>query len=100
MFELAAISAFAIYFIHACTWPGMIFSFVDKSLGQLPAYLRKPLYDCPTCMTVWWSPVIIALYICNGGTAVQSNFEFGACVFCAAGINAVLSRLIKKKCKC
>lgn len=58
MLEPAFIVAFIVYFIRATLWKGMIFYYIKKKLSFLPSYIRKPLYECPVCMTPWWGTVI------------------------------------------
>lgn len=90
-----------VFFIHACTWPGMVFSFVRYSLDGLPAILRKPLYDCPTCMTVWWGPTIIATGVYLQVFPVETNpFVWLFSIVTAAGINAMVTAMSGDKSPC
>jgi hypothetical protein len=46
---------------HIVQEDGMILHPLAKLLGQLPAFLHKPLFTCPVCMvSVWGIPA--ALY--------------------------------------
>lgn len=106
MITVSIIIVLVVWFIHVCTWPGMVFSIVGKSLAKLPYYLRKPLYDCPTCMTVWWGPSIIAIFILAGNSAIANNWQMLLTILIAGGINAMIMLLqsylgeSKKKCNC
>ncbi len=49
--------------IHICVvWPGMIFNWAEKYLQVLPHYLRKPLYECTTCMCSIWTLAFWCIY--------------------------------------
>jgi hypothetical protein len=37
---------------------GMIFERVGKALEPLPSWIKKPLYDCPICNSVWVAVVM------------------------------------------
>lgn len=96
------IVAVIVYFIHACTWEKMIFGFVRKALKKMPDWLKKPLFDCPTCMTIWWGPSILGLAIVKMNIYITGP-ECVAILFFAAGLNAMIGSLgeaINKKCDC
>ena len=61
MLEAALIIAFIVYFLKATTWKGMIFYELAEKLEHWPEFIRKPLYECPVCMTPWWGIVIYFL---------------------------------------
>ena len=93
MLTAAFIIAFMVYFIKSTTWKGMIFYPIAQKLHDaLPEKLRKPLFECPICMTPWWG---IVIYIIGHYTDLP---EFGELtfqrviftVFTAAGINTIL----------
>ena len=90
MIEIALITALIVLFLHVCTWEGMIFSFVDKSLKHLPEYLKKPLYSCPICATIWWGPSIIACSILGKIWPVVNVWQLAIIISAAAAINTVL----------
>ncbi len=89
MLTAAFIIAFIVYFIKATTWRGMIFHNVSERLKWLPKKLRKPLFECPICMTPWWG---VALYLIGHYAGLQEFAELSFrrllfTVFVAAGIN-------------
>lgn len=103
MIQTAIIIAFVVRFIHECTREGMIFGFVSFWLYDLPKKLKKPLYDCPTCMCPWWGSLIIWVSYMFGYCQVENAFEFVMVLFMAGGINAVIlsmSSAVKEKCNC
>lgn len=79
-----------VIFLHECTRPGMIFSFVASSLDHLPSYLRKPLYDCPICMIPWWGPSILALGIIGKLWYINNVLSFFIVIGLASGVNIFL----------
>lgn len=96
MIEKSFILALIVLFLHACTWKGMIFSFVAENLKDLPDFIKKPLYDCPICMTLWWGALIN--WIGNISNIWQSHnpVELGFILFAAAGINTVLIYIVEQ----
>lgn len=94
MIEIAFITAMIVYFFHACTWEGMIFAVVDKALKNQPDYLRKPLYDCPICMSVWWGPVIISIGILARAWVITNLWQLILTVFLSAAINIFFAYII------
>jgi len=60
-FSLAA--ALAIVCIHILiTWEGMILHWSEKYLARLPFWLRKPLYECATCMASVWGGILYLIW--------------------------------------
>ncbi|MBD0332117.1 MAG: hypothetical protein ICV66_05635 [Chitinophagaceae bacterium] len=92
MLTTACIIAFIVYFIKATTWKGMIFHEITNKLEFLPEFVRKPLYECPICMTPWWGVVIylIGHYVNlpEFGELTVQRVVFTVLV--AAGINTVV----------
>ena len=91
MVETAFIIAFIVYFIKATTWKGMIFYELTEKLERWPEFVRKPLYECPVCMTPWWG---IAIYFTGhyAGLPEFADISFQRLfftVFTAAGINTI-----------
>lgn len=89
MLNDAFIIAFIVYFIKATTWKGMIFHGITKTRAWLPEKIRKPLFECPVCMTPWWG-VIIYLIGHYAGLVEFTELSFRRViftVFAAAGIN-------------
>jgi hypothetical protein len=89
MIELSILIAFAVLFLNATTWEGMIFEDVANWLDtKLPEWVSKPLYGCPICASFWYGSVAYLFY--NG-------YDKGLIivVFAAAGINAFIINLNK-----
>ena len=93
MLATAFITAFIVYFIKATTWKGMIFYEISLKLrGALPEKLRKPLFECPICMTPWWGILIYlaGYYLDIPEFAPLTLQRVIFTVFTAAGINTIL----------
>jgi len=91
MVETAFIIAFIVYFIKATTWKGMIFHELSEKLESWPEAVRKPLYECPICMTPWWG-LIIYLIGHYSGLQEFDELSFPRVVFTilvASGINTI-----------
>ena len=91
MLSTAFIIAFIVYFIKATTWQGMIFHELTNKLETWPELIRKPLYECPVCMTPWWGLVI---YLTGHYTGLPEFAELSIqrilfTVLVAAGINTI-----------
>ncbi|WMJ72947.1 hypothetical protein RCC89_07195 [Cytophagaceae bacterium ABcell3] len=92
MLEQAFAIAFIVYFIKATTWRGMIFHPIILKLRTLPSYIKKPVYECPICMTPWWGALIYFLAHITG----LPEFEILTVerliftVFISSGINTVV----------
>jgi hypothetical protein len=104
MIEMSIIIALVVFFLHECTREGMILEFIYYALYDLPSFLKKPLFDCPTCMCMWWGPSIIGVCILAGFTEITNNWAMLVSMFMAGGINAIVLGLInkqeKRKCNC
>jgi hypothetical protein len=94
-------------FLHACTWDGMILEVVHAVLQDLPVFLKKPLYDCPICMTIWWGPTIAGIGVVGNLWVIANTWQLFLYVVTAAGLNVILSMLVnylrgnvKRKCNC
>jgi hypothetical protein len=97
MLETAFIIAFIVYFIKATTWKGMIFHSLTEKLEGLPEFIRKPLFECPVCMTPWWG---IIIYLTGHYAGLPEFFTISIqrlifTVFVAAGINTIFLILNK-----
>ena len=91
MIETAFIIAFIVYFIKATTWKGMIFYTLSEKLESWPETIKKPLYECPICMTPWWG---IIIYLVGHYVGMPEFSELTIqillfTVFTAAGINTI-----------
>lgn len=91
MLEKAFIIAFIVYFIKATTWKGMIFYNLTQKIEHWPEFVRKPLYECPICMTPWWGIVIylVGHYINLPEFSELTIQRLLFTVFVAAGINTI-----------
>lgn len=87
MIELSILIAFAVLFLNATTWEGMIFEdWANKSDENIPEWLSKPLYGCPICMSFWYGTLFYILF-------KGFEIEMVLVVFAAAGINAFIVNL-------
>jgi hypothetical protein len=94
--EAAFTISFIIIFINATTWKGMIFNKLTKKLKNLPVFIRKPLIECPICMTPWWGTLIFLIgYFTISEFGSYSIFHWFFIVFAASGITTMLSFLGK-----
>lgn len=94
MIQLILIVALTVLFLHVCTWEGMIFGFIHSGLKQLPDYIKKPIYDCPICMSVWWGSIILYIGTITDAWYQPKLFEWILIVFSAGGINTVLIYIV------
>lgn len=70
----------------------IFYPIAQKLRNALPEKLRKPLYECPICMTPWWG-VLIYLIGHYAGLSEFEELRFWRViftVFTAAGINTIL----------
>jgi len=85
---------FTVLFLHVTTWEGMIFEIVRTTLDDLPGNIKKPLYDCPICMTPWWGAVIILVGEYTHNIPCYGFFFEALILFAAAGLNTLLIYII------
>jgi hypothetical protein len=87
----AFIIAFIVYFIKASTWRGMILYGIKERLCDLPEFIKKPLFDCPVCMTPWWGTAIYVAGHFGGIVEFEklSVIRLLFTVFVASGINTI-----------
>lgn len=97
MYEHAIVIVLVVQFFHACTWEKMVFGFVRKALEDLPWYLKKPLFDCPICMTPWWGPVVICFGILGFGWPISNITQVFMTLAVAAGINTMIYMIMKDR---
>lgn len=76
--------------IHICfTWKGMIFYTIGKWLQlRLHKYIKKPLFDCPMCMSSFWT---IVFFVSFFGFIGWTTFVV---MLMVCGINTVLNTFI------
>lgn len=97
MLEIALIISVTVVFLHASTWEGMILQSIPVFFWNVPVWIKKPLFSCPVCMTLWWGPSILATGIVSFHCPVTSSGQMAMLVLSAAGINVVLTSLIKSE---
>ena len=92
MLATAFIISFIVYFLNATTWKGMIFYSLTEKLEHWPEFIRKPLFECPVCMTPWWGTVIYLTghYIGLPEFAELTIQRLIFTVLTASGINTVV----------
>lgn len=86
--------ALAVLFIHVSTWEGMINEWVHSVADSWPPWIKKPLFDCPICMSFWWGLLINAIGVGSQGWQPIGLFNAIIMVFAAGGLNAVLIYVI------
>jgi hypothetical protein len=91
MLEISFIIAFVVLFLHATTWEGMIFSFIPEFFYDAPAWVRKPIFECPICMTPWYGAFIMIA----SDYYPANNFQPFIVLFVAGGINVIADCFIK-----
>lgn len=94
MIETAFLIAFVVLFIHAAFWDGMIFGKLAEKMHHWPSYLKKPMFDCPICMSFWHGLLILLI---GRYTNTLPHYHWLQCigmVFAAGGINTVLIYII------
>ncbi|MBS1686937.1 MAG: hypothetical protein JSS76_19525 [Bacteroidetes bacterium] len=88
-------------------WPGMIFRAVKEKLDTLLPYtLTKPLYNCPICMSSFWTLTLGTLCcvadlmpvpaLCHAGTFWQSFALLILLIPAVAGICTFLCVLLDR----
>lgn len=97
MLEASFIIAFMVYFLKATTWKGMIFNKIKVKFNHWPGWIRKPLFQCPVCMTPWWGAVIYLIAFYAGLTEFSelSLVRIIYTLFTASGINAAFLTIFK-----
>ena len=82
------------YFIHACTWEGMLLFALNEKLWNLTPKIKKPLFDCPVCMVPYYGSGIIALSCYRSGVWIDW-FSWIIILATAGGINAIVQSFNK-----
>lgn len=88
--ESIIIIALFTLFLHCTTWEGMINHWIHKVAFNWPAWIKKPLFDCPICMAPWYGSLLILAGLINVSTAGHAILI----LFAAGGLNTVLIYLI------
>lgn len=94
MIEIIIIISFIVLFIHVTLWPGMIFASIGEKLKVLPEFIRKPLYDCPICMTPYYGSLILWMGNVSKVCRVHNPVQWIFILFAAAGVNTVLIYIV------
>jgi hypothetical protein len=96
MIEFAFLISLMVIFLHVCTWEGMLLQRVPVWFWNAPVWIKKPLYDCPVCMSPWWGSLIIAVF--GLLTGYWPHWWVWICeVFVAGGISALFSSLLNRE---
>lgn len=98
MLQLSFIISFIVMFLHATTRKGHIFGFIYECTWNWKGWkkkLKKPLFDCPICMTPWWGLLILLLMYYVGYMEFPDNrlravLYAVLILFAAAGISTML----------
>lgn len=85
------ITSFIVMAIYASMAEGMIFGKIRIWLSSLNDFYKKPLYDCPICMTFWYGSAIYWLIW------HKSWHEWLITVIAAMGVNAIFYLLSVKE---
>lgn len=104
MLQISFIISFIVMFLHATTRKGHIFGFIYERTWNWSGWkkkLKKPLFDCPICMTPWWGALIcVAMYYADFFTfetfTLTVFFKYILILFCAAGISTILIKFLPK----
>jgi hypothetical protein len=95
MLQTITIISLIIIFIHATTWEGMIFEKVNEIFEDAPSWIRKPLFDCPTCMSPWWC--LIVLFFMS--YEIQNYKDVIMIMFSVGGLNTIIDCAFLNKIK-
>ena len=88
--ESVLLISLATFCIHvSITWDGFIFNPLLPYLSRLPNFIRKPLYECFSCMGGIYSVAILIME----GRALDSNFLIF--VLAVVGLNSIISIFIR-----
>lgn len=75
----------------------MIFYELTNKLEKWPEFIRKPLFECPVCMTPWWGTLIYLIGYFSGlpEFAELTLARLLFTVLVASGINTIFLILNK-----
>jgi hypothetical protein len=94
MIEPIIYTALSIVFIHSLFWDGMLLSWVRINyLKSLPLFFRKPLFECPVCMTSIYGTVAYGAAHFVLGYGLDGLLPF---LFSVGGLLLIVSPLISK----
>ena len=88
---LLIVNAFAILGFYEATQPNMILWYFKKKTKKLPVWVRKPLYDCPTCMASLHSTYI---YFGFYGFHLELIGNYIIYVFALAGLSFFVNMMV------
>lgn len=95
LLDLFFLNSFFIVGFHITTKEGEINHWVDKLLWSLPEWIKKPLYDCPTCMSSVHSTYIYWTYhYWIGEINYQTALIYVVYVFGLAALNTLVNAAI------
>lgn len=93
LIDIALAYSIIVQFIYACFWEGMVLGKVAGWLSdKIPYWMQKPIFDCPICMTPYYS-VIFALILHYTGLfsiPIAANIIV---VLLASGFSTIFSTL-------
>jgi len=95
MSELILLLIFNSLFIigfHLSTQEGEVNAWVDNLCHNLPEYIKKPLYDCPTCMASVHSTYI---YWYNYELNLHNALVYIIYVFGLSALNTLINSCIE-----
>lgn len=90
MIHTATLIAFAALFLHSTTKEGMIFYRVRELTYRWPAWIKKPVYDCPICMAPWFGAILYAVGILPRPATAEALGLAALTCLAAGGVNAAL----------
>ncbi len=88
--EEVLLLSLATFCIHvAITWDGFILNPLLPYLSKLPNFIRKPVYECYSCMGGIYSTGILLL------ADRAANLDFAVEVLAVVGLNSIVSLFIR-----
>lgn len=91
MNEKIIVISVIVFFLWFSMQDGNIFGKIRVWFGSVNPFWKKPLFDCPACMTPWYGTILYWVVYCD------SVFEWIIVVAAASGINAMASFLIPEE---
>lgn len=88
MISTVVIISLVVIFLHECTREGMILQVVQRWCWGMPEFVKKPLFDCPVCMCIWWGWPIILLYDFHPVNITQVF----VLLFASGGLTAIVTK--------
>lgn len=89
---LLVLNSLFIVGFHQTTREGEINNWVDALLWKLPEWIKKPLYDCPTCMASVHSTYV---YWYNYNLSTHNVLVYVIYVFALSALSTVINLTIE-----